>query len=255
MGRQYFPVAYDAIELCRRDERLEALVCDLYRSAHRLRWGWVPIGERDLCVRFRVGNRKVWDLLSNLEAEQLAVVRKGRKGHGSTIRFTDPTIVTAGLQLGVQQQETTHTKPVNGKGAAVGAAVGVERVTALTETEPIPNRTDHIWESVHGYYLDGVCRALGKKKVKLQKSKGLGAVLARLVKKHGEEDSIKLLRWWATSSHDRAKYLREKDLKLPTILSHSDEYLSFANDGAATNGSKYYDSTENDDWVRNNLEY
>ena len=50
------------------------------------------------------------------------------------------------------------------------------------------------------------------------------------MREHSEEDVLRVIEWWLFSPHDRAEFLREKNIAIKTIISPSKfpEYLEFS---------------------------
>lgn len=72
---RFLPLPYDALELFDGPELL--LVVELYRRAHALRWRVFNVTERALCSRYRIGNRRLWACLEQLDALGLLTFERG----------------------------------------------------------------------------------------------------------------------------------------------------------------------------------
>ena len=84
-------------------------------------------------------------------------------------------------------------------------------------------------------YNDEVRASMSMRGVTLVKSKGHGLELARAIKAHGLPAVLRVLRWWARSSHQRAQFYRHRDngCTLTTMRRHFADLDGFATDERA----------------------
>lgn len=83
---------------------------------------------------------------------------------------------------------------------------------------------DALWEKVNAIRT----RAGHTRKLSLPPARR--RVLRARVREHSEEDVLRVIEWWLFSPHDRAEFLREKNIAIKTIISPSKfpEYLEFS---------------------------
>ena len=73
------------------------------------------------------------------------------------------------------------------------------------------------WDRAQAAWLDAA-RSMGKKPRALKRSRGMGAQLARAIKRWGIDDVLAVIGWWGTSNHKRATYLRNEGYGLDTLI-------------------------------------
>ena len=104
--------------------------------------------------------------------------------------------------------------------------------TTLNSLQPTINKThkadkdslDALWEQVNAIRT----RAGHTRRLALPPARR--RVLRARVREHSEEDVLRVIEWWLFSPHDRAEFLREKNIAIKTIISPSkfSEYLEFS---------------------------
>ena len=126
MSERYVPVPYRALELADHEEWFAVL--DLYKRAHGSRWAPIRVTERSLATRWRIGNRRIWSLLEQLESQGLLTIKKGGNRTPTLITVLCPTKEgqqSPGVQHDEQrdeqrdgQQNQAGTNGIVGDGAA-----------------------------------------------------------------------------------------------------------------------------------------
>jgi hypothetical protein len=98
---------------------------------------------------------------------------------------------------------------------------------------------------VHGAYLDAATN-LGRKRVPVRYTSATGKALAARIRDHGVEPLIALMRWWAESPHERARFLRDNGHGLDTLTraSKCEAYLRLIAEGATAAPSARASSAE-----------
>lgn len=91
-------------------------------------------------------------------------------------------------------------------------------------------------------------RTLGHRARKLNHGKGQGKVLAARLAEHGLADVSRVLRWWATSMHPRAAYLRSNGYGLTTLCRQSkfEGYLALSDSQGPPRAGQWIDLDTND---------
>nr|NIV31054.1 hypothetical protein [Anaerolineae bacterium] len=111
MPERYVPVPYRALELADHEEWFAVL--DLYKRAHSLRWAPFRVTERSLATKWRLGNRRLWSLLEQLEEQGLLTIRKGCNRTPTLVTVLCPT--GEGPQSGGVQQSEQRTARQSGQ--------------------------------------------------------------------------------------------------------------------------------------------
>lgn len=105
---RFLPLPYDVVEAFEGPELLLAL--ELYRRAHALRWQWFNVTERQLCARYRIGNRRLWSCLGQLSELGLLTIDRGSKRRPTRLLVACPTRET-GAAKEQQNRSKTTAKP------------------------------------------------------------------------------------------------------------------------------------------------
>lgn len=241
----FLPIPHAALAAVAEDEWIA--VMDLYRRAHMLRWEPLRVTERSLVTKWRLGNRRVWGVLEALRDAGLLEFERGDNRRPTTVRVYSPTderqevadMQQRGLHSGqrtVQRSEPESTEDISDRAAQPTAQDAAQDAENLSETRerdlkenvrPAAGGPPPGWEEAVEVYQTVYRPAIGKRvHPPLKPGQGNGKHLSTLLKRHGLEDTTRLLRHCATSP--KRSFLRERGYDLQTVVRHSQEYLDDA---------------------------
>ena len=220
-------------------------------------WGWkvFPCSDSYL-MDDGPSKRDVRHVLSVLEAKGLIeVVTTGDRQNTRTIRVIDPAPkepekadqdANQDADQDADHENNGQAEPIekSGPGREPGREpeLGLKNQTTdkTTDSDPKINipaiakryhagRAD--WETVHAAYRDARFAIDPGATVRaLKRSKGLGKLLTTRTRDHGAEAVARVLKWWGSSPHPRAVYLRSGGYGVDTLMSAKkfETYLNFA---------------------------
>lgn len=225
----FLPIAHDALAVC-CDELDEFAVLDLYRRAHRLRWGALRVTERSLSTKWRMGNRRVWSLLEQLEAVGVAKITKGGRRTPTIIEIYPPVGVQQSDQQSDQQNKPRPT-PTSEDRAAQDAA---QDAATLSETRERDLRIFRVLAARATYRRawpsSPASRAITPRKPRAA-PRDDGEALWRMIESDEVADRVvSVLEWLTRSDHRDAQTYRTDGRDLVTVWRHLARLSSLAED-------------------------
>ena len=258
MGRRFVPVPYEALEAAGGVGA--RCVLGLYQRAHVAMWRPFRLSVRDLARESGVGHTVAAQVLAELE--RLGLLHRDRSGSRSLADYVtvfDPSAEEAFRtpvpDTSADTRTRTATRP-SGPAADTPADTGGGQFTRDRsvvrvgdhdhehEAPPSVENTDTgaptnghrvEWDRAHAAYLEAL-EQLGRRRVPVKPSGAIGRALMARISDHGVEQIVALIRWWATSPHDRARFLREGGHGLETLTraAKCEAYLRMIAEGGTT---------------------
>jgi len=180
-------------------------------------------GVRTLAETWGWGKTKASDFIRAWDTRQSADTSRTVGGQAADTR---PTANASNPATSGQSADTSRT--VGGQ-PLVDTRARSSLVSRLSEEQQAPKaaRTPPGWEEAVEVYQTVYRPAIGKRvHPPLQPDRGNGRHLATLLKRHGVDETVRLLRHCATSP--KRSYLREQGYDLQTVVRHSADYLDDA---------------------------
>lgn len=197
-------------------------------------WGWSKSRVQRL-----VADQKRWrDSMGHKRVDDGSPM--GRRDHGETDESPDD-----GSKVGRKRVDDgsglkeTHAQP---------PALSPTHSSSDEEEDSHSDSTTTAtaWDRCNDIIRTEVCPAVSRPYRKLSPSKGMGLSLKARITDHGVDDIIRLLRWYATSDHERARFLRSGGHWLKTLLrsSNCEEYLGMLDDAEPGQNGEWSEDDE-----------
>lgn len=188
-----------------------AALMDLRYQSDQVRMGFMkrPMGRGKLATRWGWKPNKVYDLLQRSDEWKSNLKRDN----------SFPT----------ENKQKSEGKPPKSQGAGNRKKTGSQQKPT---SSLIYNKTTKPQNNIYTDFWAQILAAKGGRKMKLNKKRI--KMLKVLLDNYTEANIIDVIKWWQTSNHSRAQFLREGSYSINTILNEDkfEQYFNFLSEPA-----------------------
>lgn len=170
------------------------------------RWGWSK-SRVDRFLRNGTTVGQPWDKNGTTDPQETPNMPRDWDSRGTAVGQQRDSFITRARATGAHDARAPARVQSKNRINYVNSSL---IYSARKESETTVKSADPAYESVHTVFLDEIGPLVGRKrKRRIQPSSPLGKQLSARIADYDADTVISVLRWWATSPHKRAIFLRE----------------------------------------------